>query len=498
MLTGQNAAENGNVTTDHAVTLPNSSSEESDHIPVVDGQTQTEHSALDDDDFAHEEFRGDESLNHNSQENEPVARAEGSVVNEDAVPQIEKEARKETVAISGREGLKPVVQQSLVPPIVIAFSVYTANNGYDWSNIPNGLNREWLDSFYQKAVAFKPDFMVPGDVVKGVFSKDRIVAAFRIQIVKHWDCFGRNADYCAFAFVGAKEPKLTRIDFDALLEQHEFTEPTHTPPASVCYTGGFSKHVNSDDSRVAIKRLYNGEELKDFDFAKIGALILNYWDKCDELLFGKVQSAYGNSTVVKAKGWREDPFPPPPPPPLPPPPPSPTPEPSTIQVVMSTSSAQLIAPEVGEIPQPDTEKEVKDTRRLDKPSVVQGVPVQYQVVKTRSLNTGATYRTPTQGQNYRLRGDTYMRPVTQEEMEMANNLVNDSSKSESIDWLQLTLISLCVLVIVVLVVVIFLPRFSNNIKKAEIGDANVEQRSNGELPIMDLGETSDSNPKGGK
>ena len=174
------------------------------------------------------------------------------------------------------------------------------------------------------------------------------------------------------------------------------------------------------------------------------------------------------------------------------------PEPSPIQEVRSPSSAQLIAPVVGEIPQPDTEKEVKDTRRLDKPSVVQGVPVQYQVVKTRSLNTGATYRTPTQGQNYRLRGDTDMRPVTQEEMEMVNNLVNDSSKSESIDWLQLTLISLCVLVIVLLVVVIFLPRFSNNINTAEIGDANVEQRSNGELPIKDLRETSDSNPKGGK
>ena len=490
MSTGQNAAENGNNATDHAVTLPNSLGEESDHIPVVGGQTQTEHPDLDEDDFAHEEFQEDEALNQNSEENEPATSAEGSTVNEDAVPQIEKEARKETVAISGHEGLKPVVQQSLFPPIVIAFSVYTANNGYDWSNIPNGLNREWLDSFYQKAVAFKPDFMVPGDVVKGVFSKDRIVAAFRIQIVKHWDCFGRNADYCAFAFVGAKEPKLTRIDFDALLEQHEFTEPTHTPPASVCYTGGFSKDVNSDDSKVAIKRLYNGEELKDFDFAKIGALILNYWDKCDELLFGKVQSAYGNSTVVKAKGWREDPFPP-----LPP---LSEPEPSPIQEVRSPSSAQLIAPVVGEIPQPDTEKEVKDTRRLDKPSVVQGVPVQYQVVKTCSLNTGATYRTPTQGQNYRLRGDTSMRPVTQEEMEMANNLVNDSSKSESIDWLQLTLISLCVLVIVVLVVVIFLPRFSNNIKTAEIGDANVEQRSNGELPIMDFGETSDSNPKGGK
>lgn len=400
-----------------------------------------------------------------------------------------QECRAETGPENANEVPAANVQTTNGAPITIAFSVYTANNGYDWSNIPDGADREGLDYFYQKAVAFKPDFMVAGDVVKGVFSKDGNVAAFRIQIVKRWDCFGRNADYCAFAFVRAEDAKL--IDFDALLELPEFTEPTHTPPASVYYTGEFSKDVNSDDSKLALKRLYNGEELNDFDFAKIGALISSYWDKCDEWLFSKVQSAYENSTFVKTKGWREDPFPPPPPPP----PPS-EPEPSPIQEVRSPS----IAPIVGEIPQPDTEKEVKDTRRLDKPSVVQGVPVQYKVVKTRSLNTGATYRTPTQGQNYRLRGSTYMRPVTQEEMEMANNLVNDSSKSESIDWLQLTLISLCVLVIVLLVVVIFefLPRFSNNIKTAEIGDANVEQRSNGELPIMNLGETSDSNPKGGK
>ena len=500
MSTGQNAAENGNNATDHAATLPNSLGEESDHIPVVGGQTQTEHPDLDEDDFAHEEFQEDEALNQNSEENEPATSAEGSTVNEDAVPQIEKEARKETVAISGHEGLKPVVQQSLVPPIVIAFSVYTANNGYDWSNIPNGLNREWLDSFYQKAVAFKPDFMVPGDVVKGVFSKDRIVAAFRIQIVKHWDCFGRNADYCAFAFVGAKEPKLTRIDFDALLEQTEFTEPTHTPPASVCYAGEFSKDVNSDDSKLSLKRLYNGEELNDFDFEKIGALISGYGDKCDEWLFSKVKSAYENSTLVKTKGWRENPFPPPPPPPSPPPPP-PEPEPSPIQV-NPPSSAQLIAPIVGEIPQPDTAKGLADTRRLDKPSAVQVVPVQNQVIKTCPLNSGATYRTPTQGQNYRLGDGTDMRPVTQKEMEMAmaNNLVNDSKKSESLDWMHWALIGLCVLLAVLLIVLIFqfLPQFSSNRKVAGIGDANVEQRSNGELPIRDLGETIDSNPKGGK
>ena len=404
-----------------------------------------------------------------------------------------QEWRAETGPENANEVPEANVQTIHGSPITIAFSVYTANNGYDWSNIPDGADREGLDYYYQKAVAFKPDFMVSGDIVKGVFSKDGCVAAFRIQIVKRWDCFGRNADYCAFAFVRAEDAKL--IDFEALLEQPEFTEPTHTPPASVCYTGELSKDVNSDDSKFAVKRLYNGEELNDFDFAKIGALISSYGDKCDEWLFSKVKSAYENSTLVKTNGWREDPFPPP----LPP---SPEPEPSPIQEVRSPSSAQLIAPIVGAIPQPDAAKELKDTWRLDKPPVVQVVPVQNQVVKTCTSNTGATYRTPIQGQNCRFDDGTYMMPVTQKEMEMVmvNNLVNNSKKSEDHDWMHWTLIVLFVLLVVLLIVLIFqfLPLFSSNGEAAKIGDANVEQRSNGELHIMDLDETSDSNPKGGK
>lgn len=445
------------------------SNETTDHIPVVDEQTPPMDTGTAD------------VATIQPKENEADA---GALQGENL------ESRAETAPENANEVPAANVQATHGAPITIAFSVYTANNGYDWSNIPDGADREGLDYFYQKAVAFKPDFMVAGDVVKGVFSKDGNVAAFRIQIVKRWDCFGRNADYCAFAFVGAEDAKL--IDFDALLEQPEFTEPTHTPPASVCYTGELSKDVNSDDSKLALKRLYNGEELNDFDFAKIGALISSYWDKCDEWLFSKVKSAYENSTLVKTKGWREDPFPPPPPPP-----PPPEPEPSPIQEVNPPSSAQLIAPIVDEIPQPYTAKELADTRRLDKPSAVQVVPVQ-----TRPLNAGATYRTPTQGQNYRLGDGTYMRPVTQKEMEMAmvNNLVNDSKKSESLDWMHWTLIGLCVLLVVLLIVLIFkfLPPFSSNRKAAEIGDANVEQRSNGELPIMDFDTTDYSNPKGGK
>jgi flagellar basal body-associated protein FliL len=95
-----------------------------------------------------------------------------------------------------------------------------------------------------------------------------------------------------------------------------------------------------------------------------------------------------------------------------------------------------------------------------------------------------------------------MMPVTQKEMEMAmvNNLVNNSKKFEDHDWMHWTLIVLFVLLVVLLIVLIFqfLPLFSSNGKAAKIGDTNVEQRSNGELYIMDFDETSDSIPKGGK
>jgi flagellar basal body-associated protein FliL len=95
-----------------------------------------------------------------------------------------------------------------------------------------------------------------------------------------------------------------------------------------------------------------------------------------------------------------------------------------------------------------------------------------------------------------------MMPVTQKEMKMAmvNNLVNNSKKSEDHDWMHWTLIVLLVLLVVLLIVLIFqfLPLFSSNGKAAKIGDTNVEQRSNGELYIMDFDETSDSIPKGGK
>ena len=88
--------------------------------------------------------------------------------------------------VMGSAQLSADLQQSVAAPqLQMAFSVYTATNGYDWSNIPEGCDHEGLDFYYQKAVERKPDFMSSGDVVIGVFARDGNIAAFRIQVVKH-------------------------------------------------------------------------------------------------------------------------------------------------------------------------------------------------------------------------------------------------------------------------------------------------------------------------
>lgn len=199
----------------------------------------------------------------------------------------------------------------------IPFSVYTASNGYDWSNIPEGADRDGLDYYYQKAVAFKPDFMVSGDVVKGVFAQNDCIAAFRIQIVKHWDDFGRDAEYCAFAFFFGYE-QAKRVDFEALLEMPEFRNPSHEPPTVISYQGLPSKDIDSAQSISDIKGLFRGATLKSFDFAKIGALISAHGGKCERWLFSKVESSFENTVSVSTGKWLEDPFPPPLPSPPPP------------------------------------------------------------------------------------------------------------------------------------------------------------------------------------
>lgn len=240
-----------------------------------------------------------------------------AVFNQNTDKSMEKfEAKCPSCREMGEAADRPTCQTVFSMP----FSVYTASNGYDWSNIPEGADRDRLDYYYQQAVAFKPDFMGSGDVVKGVFAQNDYIAAFRIQIVKHWDDFGRDADYCAFAFLHYEQAK--RVDFEALLEMPEFMNPSHEPLTEISYRGLPSKNIDSEQSISDIKDLFRGATLKAFDFAKIGALISAHGNKCENWLFSKVESSSENTVSVSTGKWSEDPFPPPPPPP----PPTPAPQ----------------------------------------------------------------------------------------------------------------------------------------------------------------------------
>lgn len=216
------------------------------------------------------------------------------------------------------DGENQAVAQADVPEtprgVQVLFSVYTASNGYEWTNIPEGCDREVLDFYYQKAAALMPDFMSVGDVVKGVFAQGGYIAAFRIQTVPHWDTFGRSADYCAFAFMDDYR-QAEEIDFEALLESPEFTEPSHTPPSMLFYRGMSSKKIDSPEAIADIKALYQGESLKTVDFSRIGSVLAKHGRKAESWLFTQVTSATENVVSTSTGTWLENPFSPPPPPP---------------------------------------------------------------------------------------------------------------------------------------------------------------------------------------
>lgn len=373
----------------------------------------------------------------------------------------------------------------------IAFSVYTATNGYDWSNIPEGNEREGLDFYYQKAVERKPDFMSPGDVIKGAFAYDGTIAAFRIQVVKHWDSFGRNADYCAFAFLPYEDA--CRVDFDTLLDMPEFTDPRRDPPTSISYSGEASKDINSEDSVAAIKKLYNGESLQSFDFAKIGALLSAHGNKSASWLFCKVECAIEDSTTVSTGTWNDDPYPPPPPPTPPPPPP---PE-EAIKIPLSAAQpiAAVVLPEMTQDPQPSSAVESSGS---------QGTVVTDVCLHTRAPTRVAqrAYRAPATGIIRNVRGETcVLTPVSVEEMN--RSVAQKSNGLFGLDTLTVVLMGVCAVLVVVLLIILFYFIIPRNDPKIHFGDAagvvNITKEIDG-TQIRSLGEEKPkpSIEKGGK
>jgi len=132
-------------------------------------------------------------------------------------------------------------------------SIYSANRGYAWSNIPEGLSNERMMSFCRAISALRGDFADPVSVEVGLVSDGELAAAFTLQNVEHWDAAGRSSDYFAFAFFPVADARL--IDFVSLINSDFFWTPTHEPVTTLTYEGPASNACPEDVVRdLQLKR----------------------------------------------------------------------------------------------------------------------------------------------------------------------------------------------------------------------------------------------------
>lgn len=185
--------------------------------------------------------------------------------------------------------------------LVLPFAVYTAWRGYDWSSVPEDVTREELDRLYRDIGARRPDFMGDGDSFGGVYCKDGLLAAFRMQCVPKWDSVGRDADYCAFAFMGLDVVR--DIDFDALLAMDEFVRPVRAPRNGVDYRGPASASFPVGEAMD----LRDRREAAQVDFRAVGDLLASCGDFCRDWLFGRVRFRGEERVFAETGAWTGEP-----------------------------------------------------------------------------------------------------------------------------------------------------------------------------------------------
>ena len=186
-------------------------------------------------------------------------------------------------------------------PICIPFAVYTAWRGYGWSLIPEDIPEEELDELYHTISEHRPDFMEQGDSFEGVYYKNGLLAAFRMQSVPKWDSVGRDADYCAFAFMGYDV--VQEFDFDALLALPEFIEPTRSPRNGVEYAGPKSAPY----SIPAAIELHDKRRSERIDLHSVGDLLAKCGTYCDSWLLGRTCFRGEESAFAQTGEWSGEP-----------------------------------------------------------------------------------------------------------------------------------------------------------------------------------------------
>ena len=185
--------------------------------------------------------------------------------------------------------------------VYIPFAVYTAWQGYAWSSIPEDVTREEMDILYRKIGEKRPDFMGAGDSYEGVYYNNGLLSAFRMQSVQKWDSVGRDADYCAFAFMG---PDVAQdFDFGYMLGMSSFNTPTHEPQNFIEYDGPPSSLY----SVKAAMKLCDTHSSSSVEFREIGDMLAKCCEYCGEWFFGRVNFRGETHVFAETGTWYGEP-----------------------------------------------------------------------------------------------------------------------------------------------------------------------------------------------
>lgn len=108
-------------------------------------------------------------------------------------------------------------------------SVFTANHGYKWSTLPEGMSETQLARYGSVITSVYPEGMGAGDYVQGVIYDGNIVALFSAIRAANWDSANRAARYYAVAFIPRERIGLRFISSTFLRRMHSFLFPIERP-----------------------------------------------------------------------------------------------------------------------------------------------------------------------------------------------------------------------------------------------------------------------------
>ena len=180
--------------------------------------------------------------------------------------------------------------------ILLSTTVYSANRGYHWSRLPDGVSEATLDRLYHLAAEERGDFPDPASVERGVVAIGDNAAVFTIRSVPGWDSEGRASEYAAFALF--KPAEAAAIDFARVLENSFFNQPSRNPPPVVLYNGDGGVPAPA----TAAGNLLCRQEYDGLDPRAAGPLLAAYHARCDRWRFRFNEN--GATMKVTCAAWK--------------------------------------------------------------------------------------------------------------------------------------------------------------------------------------------------